>query len=130
MSEQEYRSTRAAPEIFWTGKIPERRPDRMWGGRGNGRDICQICGKPLLTEDVAFDLEYDRQAGETGTVCCSVHVRCFNEWHIGREALATPADAGPPRVGSDKALPLSAAVADGTMAGSERDTSSSSSGNS
>lgn len=106
-------------EPLQTGKVPDRRPDRLWGGRGNGKDYCQICGQRLETEDIAFDLEYRGEAGQTA--CYSVHLRCFNEWDLERQARdRTRARHHETSPAKGPALPD--ATGTGTMPRSERNT--------
>jgi|SRR5581483_2246867 len=85
MSEEENGLRHLAREAMQSGKLPGRRPDRLWGGHGNGKDNCYLCGKPLNMEDITFDLEYKRGAEDTDPTCYSVHLRCFNAWDIERE---------------------------------------------
>jgi hypothetical protein len=85
MSEQKDETRCKAFGAMPIGKLPDRRPDRTWGGHGNGKDSCQICGKPLNAEDITFDLEYDGEAGDAHPACYSVHLQCFNAWDIERE---------------------------------------------
>lgn len=68
-------------------RLPHRRPDRVWGGRGSGAD-CAVCGKPIQRDQVEFELAFDgaRQAGETYLV----HSPCFAAW----ESLRSSLDAG------------------------------------
>jgi hypothetical protein len=85
MSEEEDGLRRLAREAMQSGKLPDRRPDRLWGGHGNGKGNCYLCGKPLNMEDITFDLEYKRGADDMDPTCYSVHLRCFNAWDIERE---------------------------------------------
>jgi len=57
------------------GKLPDRRPERMWGGPGSGGS-CAICGKTIGTEEVEFELQFVSDGG-SGTVSYQVHARCF-----------------------------------------------------
>jgi hypothetical protein len=57
--------------------LPNRRPDRMWGGPGSGAG-CGVCGKPIEPHQVELELEFDvdGQAGEAHRL----HGRCFSTW--------------------------------------------------
>jgi hypothetical protein len=104
-----------------TARIPNRTPDRMWAGHGNGTDHCRICGNLLKKEEIAFDLEYDEE-GASAPVCYSVHLGCFNAWDVERhKAGGAPANrrpAGPDQ--SRASLPNPSGI--GTISESERET--------
>ena len=36
-------------EVLQAEKLPNRRPDRTWGGPGVGAD-CAICGRPAIVQ--------------------------------------------------------------------------------
>ena len=38
-----------AREVIHTGKLPNRRPDRTWGGPGIGAP-CRVCGEPVTKD--------------------------------------------------------------------------------
>src|SRR5687768_8841550 len=59
-------------------KLPERRPDRTWGGMGAGAS-CAICGAPTTSDELEFELEFDRDGGPDFDRYY-VHVRCFQAW--------------------------------------------------
>jgi hypothetical protein len=71
-------------ESTLAGKLPDRAPDRLWGGRGNGTDLCSLCGNLLNEEEISFDLEYDGEAAAR-PACYSVHLHCFHAWDMDRE---------------------------------------------
>jgi hypothetical protein len=70
-------------EALRTGKLPLRRPDRVWGGRGGG-GVCSICHAPLKPDAVEFELEFI-WASEVSTH--HLHVDCFTEWERERDTL-------------------------------------------
>jgi hypothetical protein len=121
MSEKETGLVHTALEAMRTGRLPDRGPDRIWGGHGSGKDNCQICGKLLNTEEITFDLEYAAAAEGAPPICYSVHLRCFNVWDIEREQskarCATQCKPSPDQ--SRASLPDGDEV--GTMVGSEGD---------
>jgi hypothetical protein len=71
-----------AREALRSGKLLNRRPDRMWGGPGAGT-LCSVCGKPVQREETGFELEY---AAEDGRSLCNhaLHFRCFAAWEFER----------------------------------------------
>ncbi len=77
-----------ACEALQTGKLPHRRPERMWGGPGTGA-ACTICGKPLQPEEMGFELEFAFDGEHTGVVNHQVHVRCFAAWEFERDDVET-----------------------------------------
>lgn len=76
-----------AREAIRKGKLPSRRPDRMWGGPGVGND-CAICGVPVKPCEVEFEIEFARNGDDTGPHSYSVHIRCYAAWELERENLA------------------------------------------
>lgn len=66
---------RKAREAIEAGSLPERCPDRMWGGPGDGAP-CTICGAPVKHDESQLDLEFARDDGAGGSQY-HVHVRCF-----------------------------------------------------
>lgn len=99
MSDEDTLRTRAR-DAMQSGHLPRRRPERLWGGPGNGRD-CAVCGHTLVPEDLAFDLEFAGAAGNGATVNHHLHVRCFAAWEFERDnnSMAAPNSATPPANG-------------------------------
>lgn len=71
-----------AADAMKTGKLPERRPERIWGGPGSGAS-CAICGKTIGTGEVEFELQFASD-GSSGTANYHVHARCFAAWELER----------------------------------------------
>lgn len=69
-------------EAMPTGKLPEQRPERMWGGPGSGAS-CAICGKIIGTGEVEFELQFAPKGG-SGAANYHVHVQCFSAWELER----------------------------------------------
>jgi hypothetical protein len=46
-----------AREVIRTGKLPNRRPDRTWGGPGVGAS-CTICGEPVTKDQLEFEIQF------------------------------------------------------------------------
>lgn len=90
-----------AREAMEAGRLPQRRPKRMWGGPGIGAP-CAICSEPVKQDELGFELEYAPDQVDTGEGDCHVHLRCFAAWEFerrnhesGARAAAPPDSAGP-----------------------------------
>lgn len=55
------------------GRLPHRRPDRMWAGRSTGTE-CAACGAVLERDDIEYELEFALD-GELDRY--HVHMRCY-----------------------------------------------------
>lgn len=73
-----------AREVIRTGKLPDRRPDRTWGGPGVGAP-CTICREPVTKDQLEFEIQFaiDGDA-EPGLDKFHIHVRCFAAWEFER----------------------------------------------
>ena len=58
--------------------LPRKPPQKMWGGRGNGR-TCAACDHPITGGDVEFEVE------DYGTLLY-FHGHCHDLWSEEREA--------------------------------------------
>ena len=65
--------------------LPNRRPDRMWGGPGVGIE-CTICRAPVKRDEVEFELEFVRDDGDPGRDKYHFHIRCFTAWERNLES--------------------------------------------
>ena len=65
------------------GKIPSRRPDRTWGGPGVGA-ICSICGLPVRSSEMEFEIQFARDGDSPGLDKYHLHIRCFAAWELER----------------------------------------------
>ena len=74
-------------EVIRAGKLPNRRPDRMWGGPSIGAD-CAICGLPVMPAALEFEIEFARDGAGPGVSKYNVHIRCFTAWES--EVLPPP----------------------------------------
>jgi hypothetical protein len=72
-----------AREVIRSGKLPDRRPDRMWGGAAARAD-CAICGAPLRPDEVEFEIEFVRNGEGSGADRYHLHTRCFAAWELER----------------------------------------------
>ena len=79
-------------EAIRSGKLPSRRPDRVWGGRGDGT-TCSVCRAPVGADEIEFELEFITAGGVADH---HVHSDCFAVWDCERAAI-TPADDELPR---------------------------------
>src|SRR6185437_12839462 len=71
-----------AGDAMKASKLPECRPERMWGGPGTGA-ACAICGKTIGTGEVEFELQFASD-GASGTANYHVHAQCFAAWDLER----------------------------------------------
>jgi hypothetical protein len=78
-----------AREAMQRGLLPNRRPDRSWGGRGNGAD-CTVCRSPVTKDELEFELEFARNE-DPGQDTYHIHVRCFRAWEFERDSARPPA---------------------------------------
>jgi hypothetical protein len=75
-----------------TGTLPDSRPERMWGGPGDGTP-CGACDKPLNCDEIGFELQFTR-AGTSSPACVQFHVQCYAAWdHELRDRAARPPSA-------------------------------------
>ena len=65
-----------AREVIQAGNLPNRPPDRMWGGSGDGAQ-CVVCGAPVKHDEVQLELEFiGGDSAGAGNYQC--HIRCFS----------------------------------------------------
>jgi hypothetical protein len=74
-----------AREVVRTGRLPNRRPDRMWGGPGVGAS-CTICGDAVTKTQLEFEIQFAIDGAEPGLEKFHTHVRCFSAWVFERSA--------------------------------------------
>lgn len=64
------------------GRIPGRRPDRLWGGRAS-RGYCGACRSSMKMGEVALEIQFVEDGGAS-TITHDVHIRCYvaleGEW--------------------------------------------------
>jgi hypothetical protein len=58
------------------GNLPNRRPDRMWGGPGVGVP-CTVCGAPVTHDELELEMEFTLDAGPKSSKH-HIHIRCFS----------------------------------------------------
>jgi hypothetical protein len=79
-------------EMIQVGTLPNRRPDRMWGGPGGGAE-CTICSVPVRLDEVELEIEFARNGNDPGLDNYHLHYRCLAAWESERHNLEL---AGPP----------------------------------
>jgi hypothetical protein len=80
-----------AREALLAGRLPTRRPDRLWGGPGEGTR-CALCELPIEREEIGYELEF----AENGHAAAShhLHLQCHSAWDSeARQAACPPDDA-------------------------------------
>ena len=115
---------RLARDAVGEQRLPPRRPDRMWGGPGNGQR-CAICTEVLDREEMGFDLEFAGAGPAGSAINYHAHVRCFAAWEFERDSFGTVdqssrgsftnAQASRAAVHGKNGTSLHASVADGTI---------------
>jgi hypothetical protein len=70
-----------ARQLVRSGKLPICRPDRVWGGRGEGVK-CSICDIAVTEAEIEFELEFFRAPT---VVRHHVHLDCFTAWERERD---------------------------------------------
>jgi hypothetical protein len=87
----ESRSLRKDRASSGPGRLPNRRPLRVWGGWGGGSE-CSICGKPVTAQQAELELEFSGGDGFTYPMTHVVHAECYAELERERRSsLAEPA---------------------------------------
>ena len=72
-----------ARQVLRDGKLPNRRPDRTWGGPGVGAR-CSVCDLPVTPDQLEFEIEFARDGDNPGPDKYHVHTRCFAAWEFER----------------------------------------------
>lgn len=68
-----------AREVVQRRPLPDRRPDRSWGGLSAGTH-CAICNTPVHPGEPEFEFEFVRDGGAGGTDTYHAHIRCYSAW--------------------------------------------------
>jgi hypothetical protein len=72
-----------AREAIQAGKVPNRPPQRMWGGPGDDA-CCVICGNSVTKDELGMDLEFVRDDGDPTVIEYHFHVSCYTAWDSER----------------------------------------------
>jgi hypothetical protein len=83
MEEQELRAK--AHEALQAGRLPNRRPDRTWGGPGIGA-ACAVCDLPVARDQLEFQIEFAADGDNPSLDRYHVHIRCFAAWEFERRS--------------------------------------------
>jgi len=66
------------------GELPDRDPDRMWGGPSPGGP-CAVCRTLLRLGELEIELEFYRNGDSSDADRYHVHVRCLSAWHAQKD---------------------------------------------
>ena len=80
-----------ARELLRSGRLPDRQPDRMWGGTAAHAD-CAICGASLRRDEVAFEIEFANNGDGSDADRYHLHTRCFAAWDLERQSRSVQND--------------------------------------
>jgi hypothetical protein len=72
-----------ARQILRDGKLPNRRPDRTWGGPGVGAR-CSVCDLPVTPDQLEFEIQFARDGDNPGLDKYHVHIQCFAAFEFER----------------------------------------------
>ena len=72
-----------ARDAIRTGKLPNRAPDRTWGGPGVGAP-CSVYRLPVRKDEKEMEIQFARDGGDPGLDKFHVHIRCFAAWEFER----------------------------------------------
>jgi hypothetical protein len=70
-----------------SGKMPSRKQDRTYGGRGS-RVACAICGELITPDQSEIVVEFRRHGVQSGHDDYCLHVRCLAAWEFERTKLS------------------------------------------
>ncbi len=94
MSDETLLRTKAR-EAIEARRLPQSRPERVWGGPGIGAS-CAICGERLGRNDTEFELQFAGGHTGGGLDTYHLHIGCFAAWELEREVLEPPRGAMSP----------------------------------
>jgi hypothetical protein len=66
-------------DVVQAVKLPNREPDRVWGGPSQGGD-CVLCGLPIRRGELELEIEFHGNTGNPETERYRVHVHCLPVW--------------------------------------------------
>ena len=75
-----------AREAIRSGRLPDRRAERVWGGRGLGGP-CSLCGAPVKPDEVELEIELAPN-GAAGQQRHALHHPCFSAWELGVQQVS------------------------------------------
>ena len=76
-----------ARQAIRSGKMPSRKQDRTYGGRGSFK-ACSVCGEVITPDQSEIEIEFRRhEAPPRGLDHYRLHVRCLAAWEFERTKL-------------------------------------------
>ena len=72
-----------ARQAITAERIPNFKPDRVWGGPGIGA-LCTICNQPVLQNEMEFEVQFARDGARPHFDVFHIHIRCFAAWEFER----------------------------------------------
>jgi hypothetical protein len=92
-----------ARELLRAGKLPNRRPNRIWGGPGIGASQCMLCGGAIAPHEVVLEVEFAREDAARAPNP-HFHVRCFSalEAELRKLEAASPVAEIPRKDGASR----------------------------
>jgi hypothetical protein len=97
--------------------LPQRPPDRTWGGPGTGVS-CTICGRPVEPHQTELEVEFVRPGDIARAATYNFHTDCFAAWESVLEKLAPLPE--PAQRTRQPRPPLSQDTDGGKMSGGDR----------
>jgi hypothetical protein len=90
-----------ARECLANGRLPRMHSQCIWGGYGRG-DICSLCGEPIRSTEVEFEVPEPEEAGQHDghshadpAAALKFHITCHDVWQLecaGDAAASRPAN--------------------------------------
>jgi hypothetical protein len=74
---------RLARLVLEGGKLPQRVPDRTWGGPGIGAP-CALCDQPITLDQMECEVQFAHDGVPPGLDRYHLHLRCFAVWELER----------------------------------------------
>lgn len=77
-----------ARQALQENKMPNRQPDRLWGGPGVEAP-CAICNKPVRKDEMEFEVQFSIDGGAKSPhfAVFHIHIRCFSAWELVRSKV-------------------------------------------
>jgi hypothetical protein len=88
--------TAKARDAIRAGKVPDRLPDRTFGGCSRGA-LCAICDELVQRDESEFEIEFFRD--DVASDRYVLHAACFWAWRLERQEPAAEMSVNGRRVG-------------------------------
>ena len=72
-------------QLLQSGRLPNRQPDRTWGGPGVGV-LCMVCEAPVRRDQLEMEIQFAHDGHDRRLEKFHLHVRCFAVWELERIA--------------------------------------------